>query len=174
MRLFASLKGPCYSLPALTQRLDQCFVCRSQASLKRSRLPGFVLPSASIHQGWIEHEGFSQAQERAFSWGRFRQQRPYSTRGLSRSVSHLDNVTWWQCNGNNDAGMTLGGAASLVGVLFIYLGMLFTCFQCHFYSIKAKFDSMWLNSATFTLAFFITEPGLCYDSVCAVWMRSTQ
>lgn len=130
--------GPAFCLPPLSGLVKEeqaAWLCPAAA----------CLPPSSIHWRWIEHEGFSQAQERAFSSGRFRQRRPYFTGGLSRSVSRLYNVPGWQCNGNNNTGMVLAGAVSLVGLLFIYLGMLITCvYGAYSYSVR-------LISATYIL-----------------------
>lgn len=118
MCISAFPERPCYSLPILTQRLHQCFVCSSQGLLKRSR-SAWAHPAVCIHPPEVKglvglvQLAMLQAVE---DWTFF----------------GSTNVTWFRFNGNSDACLTFGGAVSLVGMLFTPLKMLFTCIKCHF------------------------------------------
>lgn len=104
---------------------------------KRNTLPQFVRPPASIHLRWIEHEGFSQAQERPFSWGCFRRQTVFYDRVISLSGHHLYNVT---CEME-----TVTPVWPPVGYE--------TCLPVsHNLHLKKKILIVWLNSASFYAA----------------------
>lgn len=126
---FSLPERPCYSLPALTHRPDQCCFFLLLSGPVKEEQAAWVCPAACIHPPEVNRTGSGETIQLGKRWAA---DTVFLTGGLSRPVSHLDNVTWWQRNSNNDMRTTLGRAVSLACSLLISLRMIFTCLGCHF------------------------------------------